>query len=35
MNDCIQKYGDNKNIAGFGFNQIEKEKVTILEKLKV
>ena len=34
MNACIQKYGDDKNIAGFGFNQIEKEKVTILEKLK-
>ena len=34
MNNCIQKYGDDKNIAGFGFNQIENEKITILEKLK-
>ena len=26
MNDCIEKFEYDKNIAGFGFNQIEEEK---------
>lgn len=34
MDSCIEKFQNNKNIAGFGFNQIAKEKETFLEKIK-
>ncbi len=34
MNDCIEKFENDKNIAGFGFNQINDEKKTFLEKIK-
>ena len=34
MNDCIVKNKNNSKIAGFGFNQIQKEKENILEKIK-
>ena len=34
MNDCIQKYGEDKNIVGFGFNQIENEKDNDFRKVK-
>ncbi len=34
MNECIEKFGNDKNFAGFGFNQIEKQKGMFLEKVK-
>ena len=34
MNECIRKFSENKNIAGFGFNQIEKRKETFLDIIK-
>lgn len=34
MNQCIKKYESDKNIVGFGFNQIEKVKYNFIETLK-
>jgi GT2 family glycosyltransferase len=34
MNQCIKKYESDIRIAGFGFNQIEKEKYSFIEILK-
>ena len=34
INKCIKKYEKNKNIAGFGFNQIEETKNSFIETLK-
>ena len=34
MNECIRKFSESKNIAGFGFNQIEKRKETFLDIIK-
>ncbi len=34
MDKCIQKFGDDDSIGGFGFNQIEDENKSFLEGLK-
>ena len=34
MNECIKKFSDFKNIAGFGFNQIENQNFSLFEKFK-
>ncbi len=34
MNKCIEKYGEDPNIAGFGFNQFEDVKKSFLDNFK-
>ena len=34
MNECINKYSEDNNIGGFGFNQIEDVKYSFFDKLK-
>ncbi len=34
MNKCIEKYGNDPNIGGFGFNQIEKKKENFIDNFK-
>ena len=34
MNDCIEKFRTDTNIAGFGFNQIEDQKKNFFDKFK-
>jgi GT2 family glycosyltransferase len=34
MNNCIEKFSNDKNIGGFGFNQIEYKKENVIDKFK-
>jgi GT2 family glycosyltransferase len=34
MDECINKYGEDNNIGGFGFNQTEDERLSFFDKLK-
>ena len=34
MNNCIEKHGNDPNIGGFGFNQIENKRDNLVDKLK-
>ena len=34
MNKCIEKFGEDPNIAGFGFNQFEDIKPSFMDNLK-